>query len=211
MATPIYHITNVANLPGIVGRGELCSDTIRQRDKLQTVNIAYQHIKERRAKKPIKVGPRGMLSDYVPFYFAPRSPMLFAINGGFVDGYAGGQVDVVHLVSWVEEVDAAGLAWAFSDGHAEMALSKQFEHLADLSKLRWDYLDHLKTAFWNDTSDHPDRKRYRQAEFLVHHVFPWGLVSEVGVLNAHAKKAVDEVLNGGIHHPPVGIRKTWYY
>ncbi len=54
-------------------------------------------------------GPSGTLDDHVPFYFAPRSPMLYSIHGGYVEGYVVGQRSVIHLVSSAEAVSAAGV------------------------------------------------------------------------------------------------------
>jgi len=71
---------------------------------LESVGIAYQHIKDRRARKRVPAGPGGTVADYVPFYFAPRSPMLYAITRGLVPGYDGGQSSVVHLVTSTDAV-----------------------------------------------------------------------------------------------------------
>lgn len=88
------------------------------------MGIAHQHIKDRRARKAVTVAAGGTLADYVPFYFAPRSPMLFTITKGNVEGYTGGQGQVVHLASTVEAACGLGSPWCFTDGHADMALSQ---------------------------------------------------------------------------------------
>ena len=77
---PIYHITPVEHLPIIIGEGGLRCDVVAQ--KVATVNIAHKSIKARRLKKAVRVGPGGVVADYVPFYFAPRSPMLYASVSG---------------------------------------------------------------------------------------------------------------------------------
>lgn len=92
---PIYHITSVDNLPGIIKAGGLLCD--RDAKNIQFVSIAHKRIKERRLKKKVPIGAGGVLADYVPFYFAPRSPMLFTINKGNVEGYARGQQPIVHF------------------------------------------------------------------------------------------------------------------
>ena len=77
-----------------------------------------------------------MLSDYVPFYFAPRSPMLYAIHKGKVEGYTGGQGEVLHLVSSAESVAGEnGLDYCFTEGHAEIGFSEFFEDLTDLQRI----------------------------------------------------------------------------
>ncbi len=62
-------------------------------------SIAHQNIQDRRAYTQVPCGPRGWLHDYVPFYFGVRSPMLFTISRGNVEGYDRDQEDVIYLVS----------------------------------------------------------------------------------------------------------------
>jgi len=202
--TEIYHITHVDNLRAILRAGGLHSD--RQAQDLQCTRIGHQHIKARRLNRRVPLAPGGTVGDYVPFYFAPRSPMLYAINGGYVEGYQGGQEPVLHLRSSAEAVNDAGLRWVFTEGHAEIAYSDFFGDLADLDKVDWDV---MKSRYWNDTNEDPDRKRRRQAEFLVHQFFPWRLVSYIGVYDQSTRKKMIEIL--GNEGPDVGIEKGWYY
>lgn len=123
-------ITHVSNLPSVLQLGGLCCDNRRNRDGIVCKGIAYQHIKDRRARKRVPLGQGGTLADYVPFYFGPRSPMLYTINKGNVPGYSDGQSPVLHLVSSVEEIVEAGLPFVFTDGHAEMGYSDFFDDLS---------------------------------------------------------------------------------
>ena len=81
-----------------------------------------------------------MLYDYVPFYFAPRSPMLCAISHGRVKSYLN-QADVIHLVSTVDKVKNDGLRFVFTDGHAIMAFSQFYNDLGDLDKVDWKVME----------------------------------------------------------------------
>lgn len=84
--TPIYHITPINNLTGILAAGGLnCNSTLR-RDRTAYTNIAHDHIQDRRSHTFVPLAPGGTLHDYVPFYFAPRSPMLYSIATGYVAG-----------------------------------------------------------------------------------------------------------------------------
>ena len=67
---PIYHITHVDNLPGIMQAGCVWSDARRVRSNLQVTNIGYSHIKQRRLTRPVPVAAKGMLNDYVRSTFA---------------------------------------------------------------------------------------------------------------------------------------------
>jgi hypothetical protein len=202
--TPIYHITHVKNLRQIIAEGGLHCDLRAQ--EVKSVNIGHRHIKGRRLNRPVPIGPKGAVGEYVPFYFAPRSPMLFVISRGGVDGYNEGQRPVVYLQSTAETVSGAGLRWVFTEGHADMQFTDFFHDLKDLTKIDWNLMG---AKYWNDTNDDPDRKRRRQAEFLVHNFFPWDLVSCVGVYDRSIAEAVGEIIGGKI--PPVEIKQGWYY
>jgi ssDNA thymidine ADP-ribosyltransferase, DarT len=54
-------------------------------------NIGYKNLIDKRGSRIVPVEPGGVLNDYVPFYFAPRSPMLYSIHTGFVQGFTGSQ------------------------------------------------------------------------------------------------------------------------
>src|SRR5713226_6860869 len=97
--TPIYHITAIENLPSILADGGLGSCTWLAGRGGSYTSIAHQTIQAQRMTTPVPCGPVGTVHDYVPFYFAPRSPMLFAIHNGKVEQYTQGQEPVVYLVA----------------------------------------------------------------------------------------------------------------
>jgi hypothetical protein len=134
--------------------------------------------------------------------------MLYSIHGGFVEQYRDGQRPVVHLTGSAESVAAAGLPFTFTEGHAELAYSSFYEELADLDKVDWQV---MKSKWWNDTVEDMDRKRRRQAEFLVHDFFPWELVTTIGVIDNSVAEEVNEVLKGAAHRPTAVVRRSWYY
>lgn len=135
--------------------------------------------------------------------------MLLSLGRGFVAGYFDGEDPILHLVVSVETVSESRLSFAFTDGHAELAVSEFFEDLAELtSKVDWQV---MRSKYWNDTPDHPDRKRKRQAEFLIHEFAPWTLVEGIGVKSAAVKLQVERLLSGSSHMPNVAVRRDWYY
>jgi len=96
----IYHITDVENLPGIMAEGGLlCDAVMSERDP--TI-IGDDGIKRRRLTQ-IRVTSLGnrVVGEFVPFYFCPRSPMLYRINLGGTGRPPGCQSSIVHLVSRV--------------------------------------------------------------------------------------------------------------
>src|SRR5436189_5242286 len=109
---PIFHITHVDNLRGILQAGGLWCDAQRIAQQLSSTNIAHRHIKERRLQRAVTTRGGGTLGDYVPFNFCPRAVMLLPISSGRGD-YTGGQEPIVHLVSSVRTAAGLGRAWAF--------------------------------------------------------------------------------------------------
>lgn len=206
--TDIYHITHFRNLRSILECGGIHCDRAIAEQGLPAQGIAHAHIKERRARRLVPVCQRGTLADYVPFYFAARSPMLYAISRGAVEGYTEGHRPILHLVGSVEGVAAEGLPFAFTDGHADMDFSGYFEDLRDLDKIDWQI---MMARYWRDTDDDPDRSRRRQAEFLVHRFFPWTLVRTIGVMNRGMAQEVEALLASAGHRPAVRVQTNWYY
>jgi hypothetical protein len=206
--TDIYHITHIDNLPLILQEGGLWCDAEVTKRKLTYTRIGYSHLKNDRALVPVPVSARGHLSDYVPFYFCPRSPMLYAIYGGYVIGYRGGQVPILHFRASTEAVNQARLRFAFTDGHAKMAISHFYEDLAQLDQLDWEV---IRAWSWHDTQLDNDRQRRKQAEFLVSNFFPWNLIEEIGVINREIKAQVEKTIDKAAHKPIVKVHPEWYY
>jgi hypothetical protein len=205
--TSIYHITHWRNLPEIIANDGLFCCAALKKHNVGYHNIANDDIQDKRATTPVPCGLGGCLHDYVPFYFAPRSPMLYVINCGG-PRYPERQVPVVHLVSSAQSVYVDNRPAAFTNGHAIMALSEFFTELKDLDKIDWPV---MASRWWNDTQEHPGRKRRRQAEFLVHYHFPWSLVTEIAVVNRAVETEVQAVLQDAAHKPILRVRADWYY
>jgi len=204
--TNIYHITHIENLPGIISAEGLLCDA-RKRELASTpTGIAYESLKEKRARKSVPCGPQGYVADYVPFYFAPRSPMLYTISKGNIPGRK--EADIIYLVSSVESVSERKLGCVFCDGHPIIAITSFFDELNDLGKIDWELMEAI---YWYDSVDDPDRSRRRQAEFLVHDFFPWELVIGIAVKNEGVRSRVNELLSGWGKQPEVVIKRGWYY
>lgn len=206
--TPIFHITPIENLRMILEAGELLAKRVLDQEDTGYTNIAHRTVQDRRASTPVPCGPQGVLHDYVPFYFGPRSPMLFTISRGHVEGFTAGQQPILHLVSTAQAVHTAGLGFVFTDGHGIMALTDFYDDLAELDEVDFNL---MKARYWADTDDDLDRKRRRQAEFLVHHRFPVALIQQIGVINQQMKAATEALVAEFGLTIPVAIKPCWYY
>ena len=75
----IYHIVHVDNLASIVTDGCLWSDAVMVQRQGSTV-IGMGSIKQRRLGLPVSCHTGLRVGDCVPFYFCPRSIMLYVIH-----------------------------------------------------------------------------------------------------------------------------------
>lgn len=205
----IYHITDIDNLPEIIKSGGLYSNNNTSKKGIKFKSIAHEGIQDRRGGTTVPISPNGNLHDYVPFYFAPRSPMLYVIKNGHVTGHLGGQAPIVYIVSSVKSIESLKIDFVFSDGHAIMSpLSKFYNDLGDMDKIDWKVME-LK--YWKDTKEDHDRKRRRQAEFLVKGFLPIDLVKEVGVYNEGMKSRALEIAKANGCRFTVKVKREWYY
>ncbi len=206
--TPIYHVSHVRNLSSILDSGGVLSHHEMTRRKVGYQNIAYDHIQDRRETTLVFGAQGGCLHDYVPFHFAPKSPMLFTISKGNVPSYTEGQAPLIYLVATAQNIAAADISFAFTDGHATMRFTEFFFDLAKLNRVDWSV---MQSRYWFDSDQYPDRKRRRQAEFLVYKQFPVELVKGIAVNNARVQAQVLEILSGFGVELPVQIKPEWYY
>lgn len=206
--TWLYHITPLANLSSILTAGELRAKRALDQEDRGYTSIAHQTIQQQREHTRVPCGPGGVLHDYVPFYFGPRAPMLYSIANGHVEGYAQGQEEILHLVTTAEDIQRAGLGFVFSDGHAIMALTEFFTDLADLSMVD---MALMKERYWHDSDDDPDRKRRRQAEFLVHGALPLNLLRGIAVISADMQQRTQSLLAAHGVQLAVKTARDWYY
>src|SRR5206468_2991404 len=173
---PIYHITHVDNLSRIVADGRLWSDAQRIARGFASTNIGYNHIKERRMKRPVLVSAGGTLGQYVPFNFCSRSVMLYVVSQGHQD-YSGGQQPIIHLVSSIQTAVATGRPWFFTDRHADLGYAQQFASLDALESIDWQI---MPLRQWGGNTE---TKEKRQAEFLLYDWCPWTVITSIAVIN----------------------------
>lgn len=101
------------------------------------------------------------------------------------------QEEIVYLVTDTAAIDRSGVPYLFTDGHAIMVISEFYSDLKELDQVDWPLME---DPFWRDTEEDPDRKRRRQAEFLVHKKVPIELFTGFAVINQKAKDKVEELL-----------------
>lgn len=206
----IYHITHVANLPAVVASGGLVSDAAMIARGGPSAGIGMQGIKKRRLSLPVTCHPGDHVGDFVPFYFCPRSIMLYVIHCADHPDltYRGGQGPIVHLeadlhsvVAWANQ---RGRRWAFSLSNAGAYYAEFRASLQDLGDVDWNAV--ASTDFRSAPV-----KEGKQAEFLLHGDFPWSLVSQIGVASPAVAGQARAAIQAAAHQPIVSVQPAWYF
>nr|WP_272921179.1 DUF4433 domain-containing protein [Streptomyces sp. SID2119] len=205
----LFHFTHVEHLPAMLAEKQLVSDSAMRRRGGVPVECGDQSVKAERRERVITVPPYGHPADYVPFYFAPRSPMMYVISRGGVATYRGGQPPLVYLVTTVNEVVATGNPYVFSDGNCANAITAHFTDLAQMPRrVDWEI---MAATYWANTTDDGDRMRRRMAELLVHESLPVSALTEIGTYDRVHAQQVQDALNAAGVDLRVTVRREWYY
>ncbi|OOX29516.1 hypothetical protein BJL85_15760 [Vibrio parahaemolyticus] len=192
-----YHFTHIDNLPSIIESG-LLSTNEKQKNGIEHTDVANSSIQERRSKMIVTCGPGGVVHDYVPFYFAKRTPMLLNIvKSKNVD-----QELVVFLAVPIDKVTERNTV--FSEASANTTVPPQFHSKPKhLSKLNWDVIDCWKWTYSDGNSKHE-----KMAEMLVHQKIGIDDVSHIVVWHKGFKNHVKKTLE---QHGVEGIKVVTDY
>jgi hypothetical protein len=140
----IYHITHIDNLEGILRDKVLWSDAKRIELGLDCEIVGMPGIKKRRLEElEVNCHPGTKVGEYVPFYFCPRSIMLYIIyRGNHQDiNFRQGQDGIIHLQAdlreTIEWANKNRIRWAFSDRNAGTYFAKCYNTIDDLNKINW--------------------------------------------------------------------------
>lgn len=213
-ATPkICHIVHVDRLPSIIEDNCLWCDAEVLKRRRPGTEIGMNSIKQRRLTTPLSSHPDLCVGDCVPFYFWPRSVMLYVIAQRNKElTYQGGQAPIIHLIADLRQTVAwaveNGQRWAFTLSNAGSFCFEDRCDLAQLGEINWDA---VRATTWSGEGVDPSVKEHKQAEFLIEKLFPWELVSHIGVLSQAIYFQVKTALDATAHKPPVEIKRQWYY
>jgi len=210
----IYHIVHVDRLASIAADRYLFSDRVISEREGAGTTIGMGRIKRRRLSLPIACQPGLHVGECVPFYWCPRSVMLFLIHRDNDPDltYHGGQQPILHLeadllrtIEWAEQ---HAKRWAFTLSNAGSFYVENRCDLRQLNEINWDAVSARK---WSGRGVPAAVKEGKQAEFLIEDCFPWQLVERIGVHSNAVANRVDQALTAIAHRPLIEVRTDWYY
>ena len=147
------------------------------------------------------------IGDFIPFYFGPRSPMLYVIQHGYngVRRIEAGKI--VYCVIRIEDIIRDNIECYFSDGHVLNGLTQVFYgNLLD----KVDEYVHYNEVFayrWDD-DENLDLKRRKEAELLLKNDLPAQYIKGFVVYNIEAKQLL---LSMGVNEKKVVVKPNYYF
>lgn len=174
------------NIPYILAHGICCRE--HNNADPNYINIGHNQLIVDRHDYPINLPNAGNLGEYVPFYFAGHSPMLYLIMNGYQGVKQLPQDDIIFIVVNFEAVTNAGLEYVFTDRNAKIAIARYFSNPADLDELKWEIVN---SKDWKNSEEDLQRRDFKQAEFLIRREVPIELIYTLVVKSDERKIEVE--------------------
>jgi hypothetical protein len=202
----IFRITHLDNLPWVLAKGIHCRNAKTRDSKFHEIGNA--DLIDKRAQRAVPIAPHGTLSDYVPFYFTPYSPMLYNIKTGYGGMKKTLMQDIVILVSDLHKISGAGLTFVFTDQHAYPVSAKFYSTLDGLKFVDWDIL--VNRDFKRDPEDPKKMERY-MAEALIYQHVPLSALGGIVCYNPAVEKRVNAMQSQAGTSMPTAVKPKWYF
>jgi len=181
----LYRITHIDNIPHILKYGITHKNS--KNSNPNYISIGDSTIILRRQTKQVNINGKIInLSDFIPFYFGVKMPMLYVIQkgGNFVPQKISPD-QIVYIVCKLIDLINLGNDYYFSDGHALDNLTKFYDK-SSINNLK-DILDWkaISADYWSG-SENLDTKRKKQAEFLIKGDLPTSVIKKLICYNNYA-------------------------
>ncbi len=198
----VFRITHRDNVSKVLEGGCPCRTNILAQPGY--AEIGNQELIEKRTARVVPCEPGGTLSDYVPFYFTPYTPMMYNIKTGF--GVPQKPMkDLVILVSSIHHFIKKNMPFVFTDRHAYLKAAQYSNDPADLDRIIW------KTLQARDfRRDDADKFEKYQAEALVHNHVPTDGLLGIACYDQTVATEVQELANEYGNDVKIVSRNGWY-
>ncbi len=199
----IFRIVHRDNFIEVVRDGCHCRST---KDGKKYVEIGNAELIEKRKGREVPGPYGGTLSDYVPFYFTPYSPMLYNIKTGYNGVTKRPMSDILILVSSLHKLKEQNVPFMFSDRHAYL---KTAEFSKNLGKLK-DMIIWPVLQARNFRKDDVDRFEKYQAEALVYKHVPLSALIGVACCTTDVRNAAQELADSRNAQLKIVTKPEWY-
>ena len=197
-----FRITHIQNVPhvlrcGLVRAGSPQSDPAY-------VPIGDRQVIKLREERTL-AGYK--ISDYIPFYLGPRSPMLYVIQHGYNGVKRVEPEQIVYCVIRLDDIINADVDCIFTDGHALSSITNVYgkERLSEIDTLV--KMEDVYSSQWISETD-IDLKRRKEAELLVRGDLPAAFVKGFAVYNEAARLKLEEM---GVAPERIVIKPDYYF
>ena len=211
----VYHILHIDRLESVLSDGYLYCDALITNRQINGTTIGMSQIKERRLNKLLSSFENLTVGQCVPFYFCPRSVMLYVINCRNNPDlpYSLGQDNILHLefelskiLEWAENNKLKACYTTSNAGSFYFNDYSNFDKIIEL--LDWDAINAIH---WAGPGVDRQVKENKQAEFLIESKVPVDLITTIGVYNLKNQTEVSKILTKYNISSNIMLKKDWYY
>lgn len=198
----VFRLTHIDNIKYIMSKGLVrASSPLRDENYVSIGDVQVIQVRKDRKFQGYQ------LSDFMPFYFGPRSPMLYVIQHGYNGVRKVKPEDIVYCVVRIEDIIKNDIDCIFTDGHALSSLTNYYykSSLANLNNIV--NYDDVYSTFWN-IEDDPDLKRRKEAELLINEDLPAQYIRGIVVYNDKAK---EYLINLGVAAELIVVMPGYYF
>lgn len=199
-----YRLTHRDNLPHILQHGLCTKHHPNANPDFRA--IGNPDIIGTRDKAPVRIEGKdyGTIGEYIPFYFTPRSPMLFNIVTGHRQPFVPKlpRDELIIFRSTAGMLSSAG-QFFFTNGQANHRHTKHTIRLESLSRIDWRVIDAGDFSSKGDGSE--ERRRLYEAEFLIYQHLSLKHIESVVVFNKDAAIFVDNQMKAAGTSLPINI------
>ncbi len=186
----VYRIIHCHNLKYILQNGIYYRNS--PKGDPDYVNIGSAEIINRRDNVIVQCFPNTTVNEFVPFYFAIRTPMLYKIKTGH-GVTRRPQHEIIYLCCKLSDIISGHMQWCFTDGNAATSITSFYNDIANLDQLDWKSIKEEKWSADNPEGD-TDRMRKKHSEFLVKEYVPVKYIKAIVVLTKERQEYVQDLL-----------------
>lgn len=202
----VFRVTHLENVPWILENGVASPASPMLAPKF--FEIGNRDLIDRRSRRVVPIAPGGTLSEYVPFYFTPRSPMLLNILTGRTGATKIQKGDLVFLVSSAATLEKNELPFLTTDRHAVLEAASFAIGREGLTKIDWSI---LQACDFKRNNEDPGKIERYQAEALVHRHVPLEALDGLACHDERTKERLNPMLTERGLSLKLVIRPSWYF